>query len=324
MAHSLDILERQNMGTNLERPLHTICQSIDMGLSLSQAFNKERKLFGSMYISLLQAAETHGHLDQTLEQLAQYAERDCALRERVRGALMYPAFVLAITILLTWAMMVFALPSFLGMFSQMKEALPLPTRILVFMVSFLRNPFTVFLSLCALYAAFHFLRQMLKTTAGREVFDTFILRLPVAGVLARKMCLARLSRSLGTLLRSGVIALDALVHSANVCGNTVYQLDLMQARERLKEGMSISEYFMADRSLYPALFAQMVAAGEHSGKLEEMMVRAAETYELDVEYQLQVLLTLLEPLLMALLALIVGFIVISLFLPIYGFLTKLL
>jgi type IV pilus assembly protein PilC len=322
IGRSLGILEEQYATSAMRWPIASVSKALQMGHSISRAFAREKWLFGSLYISLLSAAEQHGRIDMAFEQLAVYVERDWALRERVRAALRYPLLVLSFTTLVTYAMVVFVLPGFLTMFSDM-QSLPLPTRITMFFAWYLRNPWTVTFTLVSGCILWRMARRYLTTEGGRAVFDRWLLRLPAAGGLARKLTLARMSRSLGTLLGSGIVALEALLHAANTCDNQVYKEDLMQARERLKEGLSLTDYFLSDRVMYPALFAQMVSAGEHSGKLADMLVRAAENYEQEVEHQIEVVLNLLEPLLMVLLAVVVGFMALSLFLPIYGFLNTL-
>lgn len=314
----MEVLWRQHAQAPLGPPLETVCQALASGQPLSRSFGREGDIFDTMYVALVRAGELQGNLHHALTQLATYLERDANLRARVRAALTYPLFVLGVTVALTLWFFSYVLPSFMPMFSTLKS-LPLATRLLIFCVSVTTNPWLMGGGALAGAAAFTFARQWLRQPSGEAFRDGLLLRFFVSRELTRKIVLARVARSLASMMATALPIMDALLQVANTCGNAVYQDDLLQAREALKAGTSLSEYFQANPLLYPQMFVQMVASGEEAGQLTDLLQRIADTYEQDVEYALEAALTLLEPALMAGLAVLVGFIAIGLFLPVYGF-----
>jgi len=319
LRKAMEVLEHQYVGDSLGPSIRSIGRAMDGGSSLSRAFGQETAIFGSMYLALLAAGEEYGSFDSCLGQLATYLEREANLREKVKAALIYPAFVLSVTLILTYFVFSSVLPPFLPIFHSLKDGIPLPTRFLMLLVAASRNPLLM-LGLGALTGgAILWVKRFLKGPTGQELVSHAILSIPVAGELARKVELARLARAVGTLTSSGAAVMDSLLQASRICGSIVYKNSVSRAREYIRAGGSLSEYFRKS-ALYPALFTQMVAAGESSGKLDEYMMRAAEMYDRDLEHSLEIFIGLLEPLLLTILAMIVGFIVISVFLPLYSFL----
>jgi type IV pilus assembly protein PilC len=323
MHTALDGLCRQYGREPLGQVLNEVRRSLSSGMSLSNAMAREGEVFGTMYVALVRAGEAQGDIDNTLNQLANWLERDQALRERVKSALTYPMFVLAITLILTWLIFSFVLPAFMPMFSQMGGGVPLVTRVLMILVSVASSVWLMGLVGLILLAAGWLGLQWMRTPSGQAATDRMLLRVPLSGPLTRKVVLSRVSRSLATMLSSGVPIMDALLQTSRTCGNSVYRADLEEARENLKKGMSLTQHFALNASLYPAMLVQMCAAAEEAGKMDELMEHAAKSYDLDVEYGIELFLTLLEPMMMGFLAFIVGFIVLAVFLPLYGFLTRL-
>lgn len=314
----IEVLAQQHVSTALGESLFSVSRLMEGGQNLSRALGRERDVFDPMYVALVRSGEMQGNLDRVLSLLASYLERDAMLRARVKGALTYPAFVLAVTLALTFWFFRFVLPSFMPMLNALKE-IPLPTRILMLGVDVASRPWSALIAIVSAVLIFHRTRAWLRTVNGAAFRDRMLLALPFTRELTRKVVLARIARSLGTMLASGVPVMDALLQTSSSCGHASYRDDIILAREALKRGLSLSTYMDGCPELYPRLFVGMVGSGEETGHLDELMLRIAGAYELDVEYGMETVITLLEPALMVLLAGLVGFIVIALFVPIYTF-----
>ncbi|MBM3462973.1 MAG: type II secretion system F family protein, partial [Armatimonadetes bacterium] len=248
---SMEVLMRQYIHAPLGLPLSQVQRALGTGHRLAAALAREADVFDSMYVSIVAAGEAQGNLDRTLMELASYLEKETALRERVRSALTYPGFVLAITLLLTWWIFTFVLPQFQPMFQALPGGAPFPTRVLMLIIAVCTRPWAMAIVLggtaAGLFLALRFLRQ----PRGRGMWDRASIHLPVFGKLNRKVVMTRITRSLATMMGSGLPIMDVLLQTARTCGNVVYQENLMKAREHLKTGGSLAKFFAQHRDIYP-------------------------------------------------------------------------
>lgn len=316
MRRALEVTIEQCTDSRLSEALNAILTDIEGGSALSDAMAKRPREFSELYVAMIRAGELGGVLDEVLERLATFLERDRTMRKRLSSALTYPAIV-ALT---AGGLVVFLLssivPMFASLFDQMHVELPLTTSLLISVGrAFQNGPFWLSCTAGTLVLALAALRFR-RTQRGRLLWDQSKLKVPIFGAIVRKAALARLARMLGSLLRSGVGLIFALEVVADVVGNAAYALSITSVRQALREGDALGEPLAAS-GLYDPLIVQMVRVGEETGTLDTMLMRVAEYYELDVETALSTLGSTLEPLLIVLLGGVVGFIVFSIFIPLY-------
>ena len=297
-----------------------VAQDVEAGVRLSEALQHHPRHFPVFYVNMIKAGEVGGILDEILRRLAELMEKQQRIRERVRSALLYPAFVMIAAVSILAILMAFVVPTFLGMFSELGSALPLPTRILVAVCDAIRRWWwLVGLGLFGLVALF---QAIIKTPAGKRQVDRVLLRFPIIGSLIHRLLIARFSRTLGTLLSSGVPILQALETVRATISNAVLDDALQDVERSLKTGESLARPIELSGA-FPPLVSRMIALGEETGQLDKMLVQLADSYEEEVEIQLGGLTQLLEPVLIVGVGGIVAFIVIAMFLPLLS-LTKVL
>jgi type IV pilus assembly protein PilC len=297
-----------------------VANDVEAGVKLSEALLRHPRCFPPFYVNMIRAGEVGGILDEILKRLAELMEKQQRIRDRVRSALMYPAFVMFAAVSILAILMAFVVPTFLGMFSELGSALPLPTRILVVVCNSIRQGWWLLALLAGGIVAL--VQMSLRTPAGKRRLDQMLLRLPVFGSLLQRVLIARFSRTFGTLLSSGVPILGALETVRATIANAVLNEALQDVERSLKSGESLARPIELS-GVFPPLVSRMVALGEETGQLDRMLVQLADSYEEEVEIQLSGLTQLLEPLLIVGVGGIVGFIVISMFLPLLA-LTKVL
>jgi type II secretory pathway component PulF len=297
-----------------------VATDVESGVKFSEALSHYPRWFPPYYVNMVRAGEVGGLLDEILKRLAELLEKQARLRDRVRGALMYPAFVMVAAVGILIILMTFVVPTFLGMFTELGSELPLPTRILVAVSTAVRQWWWAVLAgmagLWVLATAF------LKTPAGRRLTDQALLQAPVIGSLAERLLISRFARTFGTLLSSGVPILSALDTVRATVTNMIIDEALQDVERSLKVGESLARP-MELSGVFPPLVTRMVALGEETGQLDRMLMQIADSYEEEVEVALGGLTQLLEPLLIVFVGGVVGFIVIAMFLPLMS-LTKLL
>lgn len=298
----------------------SISADVESGVKLSDAFARYPRWFPRYYVNMVRAGELGGLLDQILTRLAELLEKQARLRHRVRSALMYPAFVMVAAFAILVILMVFVVPTFVSMFTELGSALPLPTQILVTTSALMRQWWWAFLLVCA--AVPTLARAALATPGGRRAIDAASLRAPVFGSLVERLLVARFARTLGTLLAAGVPILSALETVRATMTNVIMDEALRDVEQSLKAGESLARP-MEISGVFPPLVTRMIALGEETGQLDEMLIRVADSYEEEVEVQLAGLTQLLEPLLIVAVGGMVGFIVVAMFMPLLS-LTKLL
>jgi type IV pilus assembly protein PilC len=317
MVRCLDILSEQTEDRKLQATLLSVRKDVEGGQSLSNSMAKYPTVFSNLYVSMVRAGELGGVLDEVLDRLAGFMERDFNLKKKVKSALTYPVVILIMAILIVTFLVLFILPTFVKLFKGMDVKLPLPTRILMDITNGVRIWYIDIAVLVILVVLFAIFAKWVQTPKGKLYFDQFKLQIPVFGMLNKKVSISRFCRTLGTLLSSGVPIMQALEIVGKVSGNEVVAETIIKVRESIREGESIAGP-LQDSGLFPPMVTQMVAVGEETGNLDAMLSKIADFYDTEVEYMLSSLTSMLEPLLILGMGGIVGFIVISVFMPLYG------
>jgi general secretion pathway protein F len=312
LMDALSVLVEQEENAGLRGALSSVRDRVREGSSLADALLENPKAFSPLYVNMVSAGEASGTLDITLDRLADFLDEQVRFRGRLSAALAYPAFMTIIGMAMLFFIFSFVMPRIVGMFEDMKQQLPLVTLVLLGVVRFLSSFWWAILF--ALGGAAYFLRKYLRTQAGREVFDARVLTLPVFGTLIRMIAVARFTRTFGTLLQSGVPTLAALDIVKNVIGNSVLANAVQKARENVREGESIADPLRRS-GLFPPVVVQMVAVGEKSGELEKMLLKISDSFERTVDTRITGLMALLEPIIILVMGLVIGFIVIAIMLP---------
>ena len=297
-----------------------VASEVESGVKFSEALSSHPRWFPPFYVNMVRAGEVGGLLDEILKRLAELLEKQARLRDRVKSALMYPAFVMVAAVGILTVLMVFVVPTFLAMFTELGSALPLPTRILVGACGLIRTWWWIVLLLALVAAVLG--RLLLATPPGRRAVDGALLYAPIVGSLTERLLISRFARTLGTLIASGVPILSALETVRATVTNVVIDDALQEVDRSLKVGESLARP-MELSGVFRPLVTRMVALGEETGQLDRMLMQVADSYEEEVEVQLAGLTQLLEPLLIVFVGGVVGFIVIAMFLPLMS-LTKLL
>jgi type IV pilus assembly protein PilC len=314
VLRSLKILSRQAGTAEFRDIIEKVHDDVSEGLTLSQAMEKHSNAFPRLYVSLIKASEESGALDVVLTRLASSLESELNLRNQVSAGLKYPQTVASFALIILTVMMIFVVPAFKDMFSSLGGKLPKMTQILLGIAVFMKKGWWV---IALAYIGFPFaLRAINETKGGRLALDKMKLRLPVFGLLNQKIIVARFTRNLATMLANGIPILRALEITDEAAGNVVYEIAIRRIRDSVKEGQSISGP-MEDSKLFPPMVSAMVAVGEESGDLDGMLSKVADFYDSDIDAMVKVLTSLLEPLMIGVLGGLVGFIVISLFLPLF-------
>ncbi|GAB6986444.1 type II secretion system F family protein [Nocardioides pyridinolyticus] len=314
MLRALTIMSEQVENPELRRILRGVKSDVESGHSLSSAFAREPQVFPPLMVSMVRAGEAGGFLDTSMRQIADNFEADVKLRAKIKAALTYPAVVFVLAIVMCIAMLVFVVPVFEGMFDDLGGTLPLPTRILVFLSQALRYLLPVLV--VGLVAAVWAWRKYAQTPRVRSVVDPLKLRLPVFGDLFQKLALARFARNLSTLLGSGVPILQSLEIVGDTSGSVVITRALEDVRDSVRRGESVAGP-LAEHAVFPPMVVQMIASGEESGAVDQMLAKIAEFYDAEVETTTEALTALIEPLMIAFLGGIVGSMIIALYMPMF-------
>ncbi|MGM0383061.1 MAG: type II secretion system F family protein [Thermodesulfobacteriota bacterium] len=314
LVQGLTILGEQTENKTFRRMLKTITRDVEGGSTLADALGKHPKIFDSLFVNLVAAGEVGGILDTILQRLAAYIEKAQKLKSQIKGAMTYPIVVVAIAVLVIAVIMIFVIPVFQDLFSSFGKALPAPTQFVVSMSDFIKgNVLYVIGGLIIFVWAF---RRYRKTTSGRKNLDTLLLKLPIFGVLLKKVAVARFTRTLGTMVASGVPILDALDITAKTAGNVIVEEVILEARASIAEGQTIAEP-LSQSDIFPGMVTQMISVGESTGALDAMLEKIADFYDDEVDATVTAMTTMLEPLLMLFLGGSIGGLVIAMYLPIF-------
>jgi type IV pilus assembly protein PilC len=316
VVRSLSILEEM-YGGELRGAIEAVREDIEAGTSLSEALARQNGIFDALFVNMARAGEAGGVLDEILGRLADFREKSQTLKNKVLGALAYPIAVVTIAASILAVVMIFVIPQFERMFREIGvESLPLPTEILLATARTAARFWYVLIGLP--FAAVFAYRMFVRTPRGRYIADLVRLKIPLFGAIDSKSAISRFCRTLGTLLQAGVPILEALAIVRNTAGNSVVAEAIDGVQAAVKEGDSISEP-LRHSPVFDVLVVNMVAVGEESGELDRMLLKIADTYESEVDMVVGAMLSLLEPFLIVLMGLAVGFIAIALFLPLLSF-----
>lgn len=310
----LEILSKQTESAGLKTVLGEVRADVEGGLSLADALRRQPKVFDNLFVNMVESGETGGALDVILERLATYLEKTVALQRKIRGAMIYPVIISVVAVLAIAVLLIFVIPIFAKMYQGVGRELPALTQLVIKISDFMK--IAALPLLIGLILLFTIIRRWHKTESGAKTMDPFILRLPVFGDLVRKQAIARFSRTLSTLLSSGVPIIDALEITAKSAGNWVIEDAILKARVSIKGGENIADP-LSKTAVFPPMVTQMIAIGEASGGLDEMLKKVADFYDAEVDQAVENLTSALEPIIMVFLGGIVGFLVISMYLPIF-------
>ena len=321
LVQCLEILASQQENKMFQKVLTGTRAAVESGSNLSAAMKQYPKVFDPLYSNMVEAGETGGILDTILQRLSTYIEKNVKLKAAVKSALIYPIGVItiagAVITLLLWKVV----PIFATLFAGLGVDLPLPTKIVIGLSNFVGSYFGL-LIVVAIVAGVVGLKIWYGTPQGRFIIDSIVLKLPVLGMLMRKIAVARFTRTLGTLISSGVPILEGLDITARTSGNAVVERALFQVRKSLEEGKSLTEP-LKDSAVFPGMVTQMISVGEQTGAMDAMLQKIADFYEDEVDAAVKDLLTALEPVMIVFLGVVVGGVVISMYLPLFSLIGKL-
>jgi type IV pilus assembly protein PilC len=319
LVQCLEILGSQQDNRTFQKILFQVRADIENGATLADSLRKHPKAFDDLYANMVAAGEAGGILDTILQRLATYIEKIVKLRSAIRSALVYPIAVITIAIGVVWIILWKVIPTFATLFEGLGASLPLPTRITIALSNFIGAWW--WLMIGSVILTIVLLNRYHKTYRGRRVLDGLMLRLPVMGMVLKKIAVARFCRTLGTLVSSGVPILDGLAITARTSGNAIVEDAIMATRKSVEEGKTIAEPLKSS-DVFPSMVVQMVAVGEQTGALETMLSKIADFYEDEVDEATANLLALMEPVMICFLGLIIGGIVISMYLPMFDLISK--
>ena len=314
LVQAMDILHDQIEKSVFKNITATIRDDIEGGFNFSDALSKHPSVFSPLYINMVRAGESSGALDDILDRLASYLEKANKLQRKVKSSLVYPAVVVAMAVLITLVMLLKVIPTFKGIFGMLGGTLPLPTRILILVSDTLRNMFLYVVGVVVV--AGFLLKRYIATKQGRSVFDSMTLRMPIIGQLLRKVAVAKFTRTLATLVKSGVPILVSLEIVGKTSGNTVIEKAVEKVRTSIKEGENIAGP-LGKSGTFPPMVVRMIYVGEQTGELEKMLGKIADFYDDQVDAAVSGLTSLIEPLIIAFLGIVIGGIVIAMFLPVF-------
>ncbi|MDQ3001458.1 MAG: type II secretion system F family protein [Fibrobacterota bacterium] len=314
LIQCLDILSEQTEHEVLKQAIMQVATDIQGGGTLADSLSKHKKIFSELYCQMIAAGEAGGILDTILLRLAEYQEKADALRRKIKGAMTYPVIVAVVAVAAVTILMVFVVPIFANMFAEGNNKLPLPTRIVMGISDFIRNWILAILvgSGVGLFSLFRYY----KTEKGRLKCDQLLLAAPVLGDLERKSCISRFTRTLGTLLNSGVSIIDALQVTAKTSGNKVLELGIYKTLESISGGQTIADPLRAT-GVFPPMVIQMIAVGERTGGLSEMLIKISDFYDDEVDAAVDNLTSMIEPLVIVVLGSIIGGVLVAMYLPMF-------
>ena len=320
LVQCLEILAANQENVAFQKALTRVRTTVEGGATLANAMRGEPKVFDDLTTNMIEAGETGGILDVILQRLAAYVEKAVKLKAAVKSALIYPVSVISIAVIIVGCLLKFVVPIFVNLFASLQVDLPLPTRIVMGLSYFVGHFW--YIPIGAVVGLVLIVKQMQKNDKGRYIWDSFMLKLPVFGLVLRKIAVARFTRTLGTLLTSGVSILEALNITARTSGNAVLEQALFKVRKAIEEGRTIVDP-LKESGVFPNMVTQMIGVGEATGAMDAMLQKIADFYEDEVDAATKDMLTLLEPIMIAFLGVAVGGIVISLYMPLFSMIAKL-
>lgn len=316
LTRALSVIERQTSNPRLKAVMQQIQADINKGEPFNEALAKSPKVFDELYVAMVRAGEESGQLAETLQVLGVQMERSSNLKKKIKGAMIYPAIVITILVIIGILMMVYVMPSITDTFMNLNVELPATTQFLI-TVSTIINEYLIFCIAGMIGTVVGFV-YFLKTSIGKKVFSWTIVRLPVIGTLAKEANSARTARTLASLLSAGVDIVRAINITKDVVQNVYYKRVLEEAATKVEKGTALSDPFIEHNKLYPVLVGEMIAVGEETGQISQMLKQLAEFYEGEVEQKTKDLSTIIEPILMVVIGGTVGFFALAVITPIYS------
>ncbi len=314
IVSALDTLAEQSENPTFSKYLWEIKEAVNTGASLSEAMGKYSKVFSEYFVNMVRAGESSGMLDEVLERVATYLEKTNALQKKIKSAMIYPFIVSLMAIIITLVMIIKVIPVFKDMFSSFGAALPGPTQFLINLSDGVRESFLLYMVLIGIFTVA--IKWYASTPKGKLVVDMLKLRAPVFGTLLKKVAVSKFTRTLSTLVKSGVPILSALEIVSKTSGNRVIELEISKVRVSVQEGESIATP-LEKSGIFPPLVTKMISVGEKSGELENMLSKISDFYDEQVDTAVDGLTSLIEPLIIAFLGIVIGGIVLCMFLPIF-------
>jgi type IV pilus assembly protein PilC len=319
LVQCLEILANQQDHKTFQRILLQVRQDVEAGSTLADAMRRHPKAFDNLYVNMIAAGEAGGILDTILQRLSVYIEKAVKLRSQVRSALIYPIAVIVIAAIVVAVILLKVIPTFAALFTSLGAELPLPTRVVIAMSNFLARYFIFFI--IAVAALIFFIRRYYATYNGRRVIDGLLLKLPVLGMILRKIAVARFCRTLATLTSSGVPILESLDITARTAGNAIVEDAVAATRKSVEGGKTIVEP-LRESGVFPNMVVQMIGVGEQTGALDAMLNKIGDFYEDEVDAAVAGLVKLLEPVMIFILGVVIGGIVIAMYLPMFTLINK--
>lgn len=314
IVQSLDILAQQADNKVFAKAIKQIKQDVESGGTFADALKKHPKIFDELYVNMVSAGEIGGIMDTILARLAMYMEKAVKLKSKIKGAMIYPASIVTVAIGVTAILLIYVIPVFADMFASFGKALPLPTQIAINLsyvtIAYLKH------IIAAVLATIFAIRMTYRTEKGKFLIDGFLLKVPIFGPLIRKAAVARFTRTLSTLLGSGVPVLDSLLITAKTAGNKVVEKAVMAARQAISEGKTLTDPLAAS-GVFPPMVCQMINVGETTGALDAMLSKIADFYDDEVDNAVANLTALMEPLVIVFLGVVIGGLVVAMYLPIF-------
>lgn len=314
LIQCLDILAKQTENKTFVSSINEIRQDVEAGSTYADALRKHPNIFSDLYVNMVAAGELGGILDTILNRLSKYIEKSMKLKRQIKSAMAYPSTIIAVAVVVIVVLLVWVIPIFSKMFTDFGGVLPAPTRMVIGVSDFMQHNILVIIGAVALII--FGLNRYYKTPNGRRTVDRLALRLPIFGLLIRKIAVAKFTRTLGTLISSGVPILDGLDIVAKTAGNKVVEEALYATRQSISEGKTLAEP-LEQTQVFPPMVVQMIAVGETTGALDAMLSKIADFYDEEVDSTVSTLTSLLEPMLMIFLGVVIGFIVVAMYLPIF-------
>jgi len=314
LVQALDILAQQTENKVLADVTRQVVYDVESGQTLADALRKHPKAFTDLYVNMVAAGEAGGILDTILQRLAEFLEKNDAIVRKVKGAMIYPAVIMSVAVIAVAVLLIFVIPTFQNMFASVNLDLPLPTRIVIGLSRILQHYWWAIIGVIG-FSVFA-INRYYKTAAGRLQIDALLLRFPVIGDVLRKSAVSRFTRTLGTLISSGVSILDGLEITARTAGNMVIHNAVMESRQSIAGGDTIAAPLQRSK-VFPPMVISMIAVGEQTGGLDEMLSKIADFYDEEVDAAVSTLLSLMEPVMIVVLGVIVGGMVVAMYLPIF-------
>jgi type IV pilus assembly protein PilC len=318
LVQCLNILAEQSDSKTLRSVTGQVARNVEAGSTLADALRRHPRTFDDLFTNLVEVGEAGGILDVVLQRLSAYIEKAAALKRKVKAAMVYPSAIIGVAIMVVIFMLTFVIPTFAQMFKDLGADLPLPTKVVLWLSTFVRT--YILLIIAAMVGCVLALRSSYRTEGGRATIDALMLKLPIFGTLIRKVAVARFTRTLGTLVQSGVPILDGLRITARTAGNKVVEKAVLQCRAAVTEGKTLAEPLRVS-GVFPPMVTQMISVGEQTGALDAMLSKIADFYDDEVDTAVSTLTSLLEPIMIVFLGVVVGGLVVAMYLPIFKLVT---